>query len=259
MVSDDLFDLNGKVAIVTGSTRGIGRAIAQRLAERGARVVVSSRKADAVAQTAAELTDRGHEVIGIPAHVGRKEELRALVDGTLAHWGGVDILVSNAAVNPYFGPLEKIEDDAYDRIMNSNVRSTLWLANMAFPSIAERGGGAAIFMSSIAGMSGTGAIGAYAISKAALLQLARNLAVEWGPRRIRVNCLAPGIVKTDFARALWENPAIADPSVTRTALRRLGEPDDIAGAAVFLASRAGAYVTGQVIVIDGGITLDAGM
>lgn len=203
MVSDDLFDLTGKVAIVTGSTRGIGRAIAQRLAERGARVVVSSRKADAVEKTAAELRDRGHEVIGIPAHVAQRDDLRALVDGTLAQWGGIDILVCNAAVNPYYGPLASIEDEAYDRIMNSNVRSALWLANMTFPSMAERGGGSAIFLSSIAGMSGTGVIGAYAISKAALLQLARNLATEWGPRGIRVNCLAPGIVKTDFARALW--------------------------------------------------------
>lgn len=259
MIADDLFDLRGKVAIVTGSTRGIGRAIAQRLAERGARVVISSRDAEAVNATVRTIADAGGEALGVPAHVGHKEQLQHLVARTCETWGGVDILVANAAVNPYFGPLAGIGDEAYDRIMNSNVRSTLWLANLAFPSMAQRGGGAAIFLSSIAGMSGTAAIGAYAVSKAALMQLARNLATEWGARGIRVNCLAPGIVKTEFARALWDNPAIAEPTVARTALKRLAEPDDIAGAAVFLASRAAGYITGQTLVIDGGVTIDAGM
>ena len=255
----ELFDLRGKVAIVTGSTRGIGRAIATRLAEHGAQVVISSRDPSACAEAATALVAAGGAAIAIPAHIGKKEQLEALVAQTVAHWGGVDVLVCNAAVNPYFGPLAGIGDDAWDRIQTSNVRSALWLSNFAFPSMAERGGGAAIFLSSVAGLSGTGVIGAYAVSKAALIGLARSLAFEWGPRGVRVNCLAPGIVKTDFAKALWDDPAIAGPTIARAPLRRLAEPDDIAGAAVFLASRAGAYVTGQTIVIDGGVTIDAGM
>jgi NAD(P)-dependent dehydrogenase (short-subunit alcohol dehydrogenase family) len=258
-VTDDLFDLTGKIAIVTGSTRGIGRAIATRFAQRGAQVVISSRDAAACEAVAQELREAGGQAIAIVANVGKKEQLENLVAQTVERWGGLDVLVCNAAVNPYYGPLSGITDDAYDRIMNSNVRSALWLSNLSFPHMAERGGGAAIFLSSIAGISGTNVIGAYAVSKTALIGLARSLAVEWGPRNVRVNCLAPGIVKTDFARALWDNPAIADPAVERTALRRLAESDDVAGPAVFLASRAGAFVTGQTIVIDGGVTINTGV
>ncbi|BDE08082.1 dehydrogenase [Vulcanimicrobium alpinum] len=258
-MSDDLFDLAGKVAIVTGSSRGIGRAIATRYAQRGARVVISSRDAASCETVAQELRGAGGDAVAIAAHVGKRVQLEALVAQTVAHFGGIDILVANAAVNPYYGPLAGITDDAWDRIMNSNVRSTLWLANLAFPRMAERGGGAALFLSSIAGLSGTNVIGAYAVSKTALIGLARSLAVEWGPHGIRVNCIAPGIVKTDFARALWDNPEIAEPTIRRTALRRLADPDDIAGAAIYLAARAGAFVTGQTIVIDGGVTIDTGM
>lgn len=258
-MSDDLFDLTGKVAIVTGSTRGIGRAIATRFAQRGAQVVVSSRDAAACEAVAQELREAGGQAIGIAAHVGKKEQLENLVAQTVERCGGVDVLVCNAAVNPYYGPLSGISDDAYDRIMSSNVRSALWLSNLSFPHMAERGGGSAIFLSSIAGLSGTNVLGAYAVSKTALIGLARSLAVEWGPAGIRVNCLAPGIVKTEFARALWDNPSIADPAVARTALRRLADADDIAGPAVFLASRAGAFVTGQTIVIDGGVTINTGV
>jgi NAD(P)-dependent dehydrogenase (short-subunit alcohol dehydrogenase family) len=258
-VSEDLFDLHGKVAIVTGSSRGIGRAIATRLAERGARVVISSRDAAACAQVASELEAAGHQALAYAAHVGKKEQLEALVAATLAHWGGVDIVVANAAVNPYYGPLAEVGDDAWDRIMQSNVRSTLWLCQLTFPSMAQRSGGAAIFLSSIVGVTGTRNIGAYAVSKTALIGLARSLAVEWGPRGIRVNCIAPGIVKTDFAKALWDDPAIAEPAIARAPLRRLAEPDDVAGTAVFLASRAAGYVTGQTVVVDGGLTVDAGM
>jgi NAD(P)-dependent dehydrogenase (short-subunit alcohol dehydrogenase family) len=258
-MNDDLFDLTGKVAIVTGSTRGIGRAIASRFAQRGAQVVISSRDAAACETVAQELREAGGQAIAIAANVGKKEQLENLAAHTVERWGGIDILVCNAAVNPYFGPLSGITDEAYDRIMNSNVRSALWLSNLSFPHMAARGGGAAIFLSSIAGISGTNVIGAYAVSKTALIGLARSLAVEWGPRGIRVNCLAPGIVKTDFARALWDNPSIADPAIARTALRRLADPDDVAGPAVFLASRAGAFVTGQAIVIDGGVTIDTGV
>jgi NAD(P)-dependent dehydrogenase (short-subunit alcohol dehydrogenase family) len=256
---DDPFDLTGKVAIVTGSTRGIGRAIAGRFAERGAHVVISSRDAAACDAVAQELREAGGQAIGIAANVGKKDQLDALVARTVERYDGVDILVCNAAVSPYFGPLSGIADEVYDRIMNSNVRSALWLSNLCFPHMVARGGGSGIFLSSIAGLSGTNVIGAYAISKTALIGLARSLAVEWGPRGVRVNCLAPGIVKTEFARALWDNPEIADPALARTALRRLAESDDIAGAAVFLAARASAFVTGQTIVIDGGLTIDAGV
>jgi NAD(P)-dependent dehydrogenase (short-subunit alcohol dehydrogenase family) len=264
---DDPFDLRGKVAIVTGSSRGIGRAIATRFAERGATVVISSRDENACEATAGAINERVSMepeaprggAVAIAAHVFKKDAVQRLVEETLARCGGVDIVVANAAVNPYFGPLGEISDEAFDRIMNTNVRSTLWLANLTFPRMAERGGGSAIFLSSVVGVSGTGKIGAYAVSKTALIGLARSLAVEWGPKQIRVNCLAPGIVKTDFAKVLWETPQIAEPAIARTALRRLAEPDDISGAAVFLASRASAYVTGQTIVIDGGMTSDSGM
>jgi NAD(P)-dependent dehydrogenase (short-subunit alcohol dehydrogenase family) len=257
--SNDLFDLRDKVAIVTGSSRGIGRAIAERFAERGARVVISSRDGEACANVVQAIAAAGGTAIAVPAHIGKKEQLQALVDRTIAEWGGIDVVVANAAVNPYFGPMSGIQDDAWDRIIDSNVRSTMWLANMTFPLMAERGGGSAIFLSSIAGLGGSEVIGAYAVSKTALIGLAKSLALEWGPRGVRVNCLAPGIVKTEFARALWDNPKIADPATERAALRRLAEPDDIAGAAIFLAARASAMITGQTIVIDGGTTIGAGV
>lgn len=258
-MTDDLFDLRGKVAVVTGSSRGIGRAIAERCAQRGAAVVVSSRSAEACSEVVNAITAAGGTAHAIAAHIGKKDELAALVEGTVERFGGLDIVVANAAVNPYFGPLSGISDEAWDRIMNSNVRSTLWLCNFAFPHLAKRGGGAAILLSSIAGISGTDVLGAYGVSKTALIGLARNLAVEWGARGIRVNALAPGIVKTEFAKALWDNPKIAEPAIRGTPLGRLADSDDIAGAAVFLASAAGSFITGQTIVIDGGITLQKGV
>jgi NAD(P)-dependent dehydrogenase (short-subunit alcohol dehydrogenase family) len=251
----ELFDLTGKVALITGSTRGIGFAIAQRFSEHGARVVVSSRKPEACEAAKAAIEDAGGEAIAVPANISHKDQLQALVDATLAAYGGIDILVCNAAVNPYFGPLEKIGDDAFDKIMTTNVRSNVWLCNMVLPQMAERGGGAVIILSSIAGVLGTRLLGAYAISKAADSQLARNLAVEWGARNVRVNCLAPGIVRTDFAKALYENEAVYQLALKQYPLGRLGEVDDISGAAVFLAGRAGAFVTGQTLVIDGGTTI----
>jgi len=251
----ELFDLDGKVALITGSTRGIGLAIARRFAEHGARVVISSRKPEACEAARAAITTAGGEAIAVPANIGYKDQLRALVDATLAAYGGIDVLVCNAAVNPYFGPLEKIPDDAFDKIMTTNVRSNLWLCNMAMPHIAARGGGSVIILSSIAGLMGTRLLGAYALSKAADSQLARNLAVEWGRRNVRVNCIAPAIVRTDFAKALYENDAIYQAALKQYPLGRLGEVDDISGAAVFLAGKAGAFVTGQTLVIDGGTTI----
>ncbi len=248
-----LFDLAGKVAVVTGSSRGIGRAIAERLAQHGARVVVSSRKAGPCEEVAAEIRAKGGEALVQTCNIGRKDELQALVDATMSAWGGIDILVCNAAVNPHFGPSLTMPDDAWDRIMASNVRSNFWLCNMVLPGMAERGGGSVVIVSSIAGLRGSTMLGAYGVSKAADMALARNLAVEWGPRNIRANCIAPGLVRTDFARALWEDPATLAKRTRDTPLGRIGEPDEIAGAAVFLASSAGSFMTGQTIVIDGGV------
>ena len=250
-----MFDLTGKVAIITGSSRGIGKAIVEAMARAGAKVVVSSRKADASEVVAAEIVKSGGEAIAIPCHIGRREDCQSLIEKTRAKWGKIDVLVCNAAVNPYFGPMTGLTDDAFDKVMQTNVRSNLWLANLVRPEMAERKDGAIIIVSSIGGLKGTDSLGIYAISKAADMQLARNLAVEWGPDNIRVNCIAPGLVRTDFARALWENPKLLESTQRRTPLRRIGDPDDIAGAAVFFASRAGAWTTGQTLVIDGGVTI----
>jgi len=250
-----VFDLHGRVAVITGSTRGIGLAIAQRMAEFGANVVISSRKEDACVQVADSITKAGGSALAIAANIGDREALQKLVDRTIARWGKIDILVCNAAINPHFGPLRTIEDSAFDKIMASNVRSNLWLCNMVIPQMAERKDGAVVVISSIAGLKGNTMLGAYGISKAAEIELVRNLAVEWGSANVRVNAIAPSIVRTDFARALWENPDTYKDAIARYPLGRIGEPDDIAGAAIFLASRAGAFVTGQVIVVDGGVTI----
>ena len=255
MTANSPFDLAGKTAIVTGSTKGIGRAIAVALARAGAKVAVSSRDAGRVGETAQALTDAGHTVIGVPCNVGRKDELQNLVDRTKSELGPVDILVCNAAINPYYGPAMEIPDDVFAKVMHTNIQAQLWLAQMVAPNMKARKDGAIVLISSIGGLRGSDVIGAYNISKAADIQLAKNLAVELGPDNIRVNAIAPGLVKTDFARALWENPEFAEPRIAATPLRRLGDPEDIAGAVVFLASQAGRWMTGQTIVIDGGATV----
>jgi NAD(P)-dependent dehydrogenase (short-subunit alcohol dehydrogenase family) len=249
------FDLSGQVAIITGSSKGIGRSAAEIMAALGAKVVVSSRKADLCEAVAAGIKKAGGEAIVIPCNISRKEELEGLVKGTLKQWGKIDTLVCNAAVNPYFGPLEKIPDEAFDKIMASNVKSNLWLANLTAPVMAEKGGGSIVIVSSVGGLRGSAQLGAYGISKAADMQLTRSLAVEWGPRGVRVNCVAPGLVKTDFARALWEDPDRLKRTVSTAPLRRIGEPDDIGGVVAFFASRASAFMTGTVTVADGGVTI----
>ena len=253
-----LFDLSGKVALVTGSSRGIGKAVAMQLALHGARVVISSRKADSCAAVAAEITAAGGTAMAHACHVGHKDELKGLVDATLARWGQIDVVVCNAAANPYFGPSLNMPDDAFDKIIQTNLHSNLWLCDLTLPAMAARKDGAVIIVSSVAGFIGTAQLGAYAISKAADMQLARNLAVEWGPHNIRVNCIAPGIIRTHFARALWEDPQRAAAFARRNPLRRLGDPDDIAGVAVLLASRAGNFITGQTLVVDGGSVIGGG-
>jgi NAD(P)-dependent dehydrogenase (short-subunit alcohol dehydrogenase family) len=254
----ELFDLTGKVALITGSSKGIGRAIAEAMAAFGAKVVVSSRKAAACEEVRDAIVAKGGQAIVVPCNIGSKEELLRLVDETKKAYGAIDILVCNAAVNPHFGPSQEIPDSAFDKVMASNVRSNHWLCQMAIPGMAERGSGVVIIVSSIGGLRGSGHLGAYSISKAADMQMARNLAVEWGPRNVRVNCIAPGLVRTDFARALWEDPTIYANTVRTYPLRRIGEPPEIAGAAVFLASAAGSFTTGQTIVVDGGATIAGG-
>ena len=254
-MSDSLFDLSEKVAIVTCSTKGIGRAIAEQLARAGAKVVISSRKADKCEEVAAQIRSEGGEAAAIACHIGKREDVERLVSEAKSKYGQIDILVCNAAVNPYYGPMAGLSDDAFAKVVDSNVRSNIWLCNLVLPGMAERKDGSVIIVSSIGGLRGSLNLGIYAISKAADFQLARNLAVEWGPRNIRVNCIAPGLVRTDFARALWDNPEALAKTEAATPLRRIGEPEDIAGAAVYLASPASRWMTGQVIVIDGGVTI----
>ena len=250
-----MFDLSGKIAVITGSSKGIGRAIAEAMAQAGAKVVISSRKEDKCRAVAESIVADGGEAIAIPCNIGHKVQLQDLVDRTIEAWGRIDILVCNAAVNPYFGPMAKIPDDAFEATLQRNVQSNLWLCNMAIPQMAERKDGVAMIISSVAGFRGDGMLGAYAISKAADFQLARNLAVEWGASNVRVNCIAPGLIRTDFARALWENPETYEKVVRACPLGRIGEPEDIAGAAIFLASRAGSFVTGETLIVDGGVTM----
>jgi NAD(P)-dependent dehydrogenase (short-subunit alcohol dehydrogenase family) len=252
----NLFDLSGRVAVVTGSSRGIGRAIVERLAEHGARVVVSSRKQDACDAVAASIAGRHGEgrAIAVAANLSSKEALQRLVDTTLATWGRIDVLVCNAASNPYYGPLAGISDEQFRKILDNNVIANHWLVSMAAPGMVERRTGSIVIVSSIGGLRGSTTIGAYNVSKAADFQLARNLAHEYGPHGVRVNCIAPGLVKTDFARALWENPQTLRRATENVPLRRIGEPDEIAGAAVFLASDASSFMTGQAMVVDGGAT-----
>jgi NAD(P)-dependent dehydrogenase (short-subunit alcohol dehydrogenase family) len=250
-----IFDLTGKTAVVTGSSKGIGRAIAEQMALFGANVVVSSRKGPACEEVVAGIKQAGGKAVAIPAHIGEKPALQNLVDGAQKAFGQIDILVCNAAVNPYYGPLAGISDDAFDRIMDSNIRSNLWLCNMVLPAMAKRKDGAVVIVSSIGGLRGSGMLGAYGISKAADMQLARSLAVEWGPHNIRVNAIAPGLVKTDFAKALWSDEALLKTTLKQAPLGIIGEPVDIAGTAILLASSAGRFITGQTFVVDGGVTI----
>ncbi|HIF98481.1 MAG TPA: SDR family oxidoreductase [Myxococcales bacterium] len=258
-MQSDLFDLSNKVAVITGSSKGIGRAIATALAEHGARVVISSRKPDPCAEVAADINarcaDHTGEAIALPANIGVKEELQALVDQTRAHWGQIDVLVCNAAVNPYYGPAMDIPDGAFDKIMSSNIKSNHWLCQMVVPEMIERKDGSIMIVSSVGGLKASTVIGAYNISKAADFALVRNLAAEYGPHNVRVNAIAPGLIRTDFARALWENPEILKAATSTTPLRRIGEPDELAGVAVYLASRAGSFATGQNFIVDGGQTI----
>ncbi len=254
----NLFDLNGKVAIVTGSTKGIGRAIAEAMAAFGARVVISSRNEDECRNVSEGIRAAGGAAMAVGCNVSHRDQLQQLVDRATAEWGQIDVLVCNAAVNPHFGPMVDVSAEAYDKIMDTNVKHVLWLANMVIPGMAARKDGAVIIISSIGGLKGHDKLGIYALSKAAEMQLARNLAVEWGRSNVRVNCIAPGLVRTHFAKALWDNPPVLREALASYPLGRIGEPEDIAGAAVMLASKAGAFVSGQTLVVDGGTTISSG-
>ena len=250
-----MFRLDGKVALVTGGSKGIGRAIAERMAEAGAKVVVASRKKEVCDEVVRAIHARGEDAHAIACNVSQLDQIAALVKGALDHYGRVDIFVGNAAVNPHYGPMTAIEEPAFDKIMDANVKANLWFAKLLLPAMAERKDGVFLVISSIAGQKGTDKIGVYGISKAADSALVRNLAVGWGKANIRVNAIAPGLIRTDFARALWEDPARRAAIEAAYPLGRIGEPDDVAGLAVFLAGQGGCYITGQTIVVDGGATI----
>lgn len=251
------FSLDGKVAIITGSSRGIGRAIAESFVAHGAKAVISSRKqvaCDAVANALNAAYGAG-SAVAIAASISDKAALRHLVDETRRHFGRIDTLVCNAASNPYYGSLSGISDEQFLKILTNNIVANNWLIQMVAPEMIERRDGSVVIISSTGGLSGSSTIGAYNISKAADFQLVRNLAVEWGKHNIRVNSIAPGVIRTDFARALWEDPAAEAALNRHTPLGRIGEPEEIAGAAVFLASDASRFMTGQTMVIDGGVNV----
>jgi len=247
------FSLEGKVAIVTGGSRGIGRSIAIALAEHGADVVVAARKPDALAEAVAAVEATGRRALAVPTNVRRTEDLQALVDTTRSELGRVDILVNNAGTNPVFGPVHEIDERAWDMIMNTNVKSVHVLSNAAREAMLEHGdGGAIINVSSVGGFRASDVIGGYSVSKAALVMLTQVQAKNWGQDGIRVNCIAPGLIRTEFSRALWDDERISRSAVAEAALHRIGEPDEMAGAVVYLASAAASFVTGQTLVLDGG-------
>ncbi len=247
-------DLTGRVALVTGSSRGIGKAIAQTLAAAGAKVVVTSRKVEACETVVAEIEAAGGQALAAACNVSRKEQVEALVQVTREKLGDISILVCNAATNPSYGPMADLEDKAFEKIMGTNVGANIHLINLVAPGMAAAGGGSVILLSSIAGIMGSKTIGAYAISKAADIQLARNYAVDLGRQNIRVNAILPGLIRTEFSTVLWEGER-GERFIERTPLGRLGEAEDIAGVALFLASDAGKFVTGQGIVADGGVSI----
>lgn len=249
-----LFSLKDKVAVITGSSKGIGRAIAEQMAELGAKVVISSRKPEPCEDVAASIRAAGGEAIAVPCHISHKDQLQNLVDKTIAKWGKIDVLVCNAASSTYVGRMENASDADFEKMVGTNLRSNFWLCNMVAPKMAP--GSSIILIASIAGLVGQGSIGIYGITKAADAALGRNLAVEWGAKGIRANTIAPGLVKTDMAKVLWDNPKIHAAMCRASPLGRIGDPKEIAGVACFLASDAGAFVTGQTIVADGGATLN---
>ncbi len=254
MSDANLFDLSGKVAVVTGDSRGIGKAIAHALGMHGASVVITGRKQEAVDEASAELSAYGYEVRGVAAHMGQPEAISNLVDQTVQEFGGVDILVNNAATNPVFGPLLNTDEGVFDKIMDVNVKGPFALSKKVQPIMMQRGGGSIINISSIGGLSPEHMLGIYSVSKAALISLTKVMAKEWGPAGIRANALCPGLIKTKFSQALWADETILKSITGKLPLPRMGTPDEVAALAVFLASEASSYCTGGVYTADGGYT-----
>lgn len=257
-MSSPLFSLHGKVALVTGATRGIGLGIGSEMARAGAQVVIAGNEAEACMSVAQELRAGGLDVIGIPCDVADRSQLRALVDQTVAQRARIDVLVCNAGVAPHVGPIAEASDADWDLTMTVNLRSVLWLTSLVIPAMAERRDGSVIMTCSLASLRGNQGIGLYGLSKAAVAQLARNLAVEWGPANVRVNAISPGLIRTEFARPLTDNPERLQRRLSLTPLRRVGEVEEVAGVAVMLASAAGRFITGQNLVVDGGTTISDG-
>jgi NAD(P)-dependent dehydrogenase (short-subunit alcohol dehydrogenase family) len=250
------FDLTGKVAVITGSSRGIGEAIAHEMADHGAKVVITSRNLEPCEAVAAAINAKHPgAAIAVSSSLSSKESLQAMIDAGVAAFGAIDILVCNAASNPHYGPMETITDEQLRKTLDHNIVSQHWLITMVAPGMRARKSGSIILVSSIGGLRGSPIIGAYCITKAADIQLVKNLAREFGPHNVRINAIAPGLVKTDFAKALWENPENLKHSTAGACLGRIGEPHEIAGAAVYLASGASSFMTGQTLVIDGGVVV----
>ncbi len=254
MVNTELFDLTGKVALLTGASKGMGAAMAEALAEHGARVMISSRKLDQCEAAASAINDTCGEARAhaFACNAGYKDQLRALVDETHDKLGPIDVLIGNAGVNPFYGLMSEIPDEAYDKIMSTNVKANHWLAQMVAPDMVAKGNGSIMVTSSTGAFSPSLTLGTYDISKLAVIGLIRNLAAEFGPQGVRVNAICPGLIRTAFAQALWDNPAAEQRANTLIPLRRLGEADDLKGLAVVLASDSSSYITGQALTVCGG-------
>lgn len=250
-----LFRLDGQTALITGGSRGIGRAIAHRMAEAGASVIINGRTAETCENVVEEICAAGGVARALPYNISKVEDATALAHESLGVFGKVDIFVGNAAANPHFGPVLGVDVEAFDKIVDTNIKANLLISQVLVPPMAERRSGSVIFVTSIAGMQASDGLGIYGMSKAAEAALMRNLAAEHGPDNIRVNCIAPGLVKTEFAKALWEDKEKLEKTTSVYPLRRIGTPDEIAGTAVWLASPAGGFVTGQTIVVDGGVSI----